>query len=50
MIENQFRYWQQLNLLAIGFPIVVQLAVFWYWSNVILIHVRFEHATGGTFF
>ena len=34
------RYWYRINHIFFGLPMVVNLFVFWYWSNVVLINLK----------
>ena len=40
VIDNQARYWYLINHVFYGLPMMVNLAVFWYWSNVVLINLK----------
>lgn len=39
LIDSHIKYWIRINYIAIGLPLIVQLMVFWYWSNVVLPHI-----------
>ena len=39
VIDSQMRYWYRINHIFYGLPMVINLIVFWYWSNVVLINL-----------
>ena len=36
VIDCHARYWDKLNYLCVGLPMLINLLVFWYWSNIVL--------------
>ena len=36
VIDCHARYWDRLNYLCVGLPMLINLLVFWYWSNIVL--------------
>ena len=36
VIDCHARYWDKLNYLCVGLPMLINLIVFWYWSNIVL--------------
>ena len=40
IIDCHARYWDRINYLFVGFPMVINLILFWYWSNVILPNLK----------
>ena len=40
IIDSQARFWYRINHLFYGLPMVINLCVFWYWSNVVLINLE----------
>ena len=42
VIDCHARYWDRINYLFVGLPMMVNLLLFWYWSNVVLPNLKFE--------
>ena len=42
VIDHHWSYWRRVNYLAFGLPIVLNLLVFWYWSNIVLPNLNEE--------
>ena len=36
IIEHHEKYWKKRNLLFFGLPLLLQLIIFWLWSNLLL--------------
>ena len=39
LINSHEAYWHNINRILIGFPMLVQLVTFVYWSNVVITHI-----------
>ena len=39
-MDNHWAYWQFYNLTCVGLPMFIQLLVFWYWSNIVLVNLK----------
>ena len=42
LIDNHWSYWRRLNTLLFGLPILANLLIFWYWSNIVLPNTQLE--------
>ena len=42
IIDHQWKYWRVANLLVFGLPVYINLAVFWYYSNIVLPNLNDE--------
>lgn len=36
LIDNQYAYWYKRSRWLFGYPLVAQLVIFWYWSNIVI--------------
>ena len=45
LIDNHWKYWVRYSLWSYGLPLIIQLAVFWYWSNIVLVNLAKDKDT-----
>ena len=43
MIDEHSKFWDKLNFWCFGFPMVIQLSAFWYWSNIVIVNLEKDH-------
>ena len=48
VIDSHASYWYRRNHLFYGLPMVINLAVFWFWSNVVLVNLFIDYETFDT--
>ena len=39
MIDEHHQYWSSRIFWGTGFPMIIQLVAFWYWSNIVIINL-----------
>ena len=40
LIDYHYSYWQIVQWYSVGIPMVFQLIVFWYWSNIVIVNIE----------
>lgn len=40
LIDYQYNYWNNQQYWAIGLPMICQLIIFWYWSNIVIANIE----------
>lgn len=47
VIDSHADYWYRINHIFYGLPMLINLVIFWYWSNVVLINLFIDFETFG---
>ena len=42
LIDHQYSHWQKRSNWMFGFPLIAQLVIFWFWSNIVIVGEKFE--------
>ena len=42
IVDNHWEHWRFFNMTCVGLPMLIQLAVFWYWSNIVLVNLPLD--------
>ena len=45
LIDNHWEFWRSYSRFSYGLPLVIQLLVFWYWSNIVIVNLKNDKDT-----